>query len=674
MRKETMKLRILVCAALLLLPVWAASAGVVFTNLFSFNGTNGAYPVAGLVQGTDGNFYGTTSYSQVATSQYDDFGTVFKISTNGAFTSLYTFDSVTDTNGYYVDGADPVGVLVQGTDGFFYGTTYAGGTNCEGRCTWGTVFKISPDGAYANLYSFGTIQDENGDPLDGANPSAGLVQGNDGFFYGTTFEGGTNGGGTVFKISANGELKTLYSFIYGNSATNAGALPRAPLVQGRDGNFYGTTYIGGTNGSWGTVFKISPNGALTSLYSFGAVKDTNGIPLDGYYPYAGLVQGSDGNFYGTTYQGGTNNDGTVFKINTNGALTSLHSFGHTSDGGNPAATMVLGSDGYFYGTSSSIVFTISANGAFTSLYSFTNDYSANQLVQGSDGNFYGTIDGGGAYGFGTVFRLTLSPITTLPATDVGNLSAALNGSVNPNGSAATTYFQYGTDTNYGTATPSQSIGAGSNGFAAMTANISGLATNTIYHYQAVAVIGGTTYYGNDQTVTTQPSLLALASLSDDAYASSPVGYAGPPAYRSISTFAGPPPVEGFSANSYASADNSQFVIAYRGTYANPSIDFFATLDNIIVDLGFLNGDPSSGLDAYANAAALFVQNVQGQFTNANITVTGHSLGGALALEVGEASGLTAIGFNAPESYGVYFGILPELLSGLGTSLVSRIYG
>ena len=276
---------------------------------------------------------------------------------------------------------------MQGSDGNFYGTTYDGGTN---GC--GTVFKISTNGALTSLYSF-----TGGN--DGANPQAGLVQGSDGNFYGTTPDGGTNDAGTVFKISTNGALTSLYSFTGGNDGAN----PYAGLVQGSDGNFYGTTSRRRHERRHGTVFKISTNGALTTLYSF-----TGGN--DGANPYAGLVQGSDGNFYGTTaWTAARTTAGTVFKISTNGALTSLYSFTGGNDGANPQAGLVQGSDGNFYGTTSTAarhefdgygtVFKISTNGALTSLYSFTggND-GANPhagLVQGSDGNFYGTTSGGG---------------------------------------------------------------------------------------------------------------------------------------------------------------------------------------------------------------------------------------------------------------------------------------
>ena len=401
----------LLFGAALVLQVCGAQAAAVLTTLHSFHVfASGAYPHAELVQGIDDNFYGTTSGGGT-----NDAGTVFRINTNGALTTLYSF-----TGGG--DGSQPAAGLVQGGDGTFYGTTSGGGTN-GGQ---GTVFKISTNGALTSLYSF-----TGGG--DGSQPAAGLVQGSNGDFYGTSSTGGATGYGTVFKISTNGMMTTLYTF---GSITNAngdpldGANPTAALVQGGDGSFYGTTAAGGTytNYVWGagngTVFKITPNGALTSLYSFGAVHDTNGLPLDGANPTAGLVQGKDGDFYGTTYSGGnaliTDTDGvarplgTVFKINTNGMLTTLYAFSGTNDGASPHAGLVQGSDGNFYGTTEfnsyqigcpfcngaegpGTVFTMTPNGALTTLYSFSggND-SGNplaRLVQGRDGIFYGTTSG-----------------------------------------------------------------------------------------------------------------------------------------------------------------------------------------------------------------------------------------------------------------------------------------
>src|ERR1039458_3147774 len=232
---------------------------------------------------------------------------VFGARVGAGVTTLHSFQ-------VFPNGEHPSG-LVQGSDGNFYGTTENGGaTNYDAQTYnfgYGTVFKISTNGVQTSLYSFtgGT---------DGANPSAGLVQGSDGYLYGTTAQAGTNGGGTVFKISTNGALTSLYSFALlwdTNGLFMGSAGPATALVQGSDGNFYGTTSSGGVymnqyGDGYGTVFKITTNGMLTSLYSFGSVQDTNGVPLDGRNPSAGLVQGSDGNFYGTTAQVGTNGAGT----------------------------------------------------------------------------------------------------------------------------------------------------------------------------------------------------------------------------------------------------------------------------------------------------------------------------------------------------------------------------
>ena len=359
------------------------------TTLYSFTGTNdGGGPRGALALGSDGNLYGTTGSGGTNRN-----GTVFKISTNGALTTLYSFTGITD-------GAAPLGRLVQGRDGYFYGTTAEGGPY-----DFGTVFKVSTNGTLATLYSF-----TGGN--DGADPSAGLVEGADGNFYGTAPNGGTNGYGVLFKITANGGLTGLYWF----AANNDGASPAAALVEGADGNFYGTAASGGggTNGGWGTVFKIARNGAFTSLHLF--------TGNDGADPAAALLQASDGSFYGTTYGGGTNGAGTVFRMTPGGALTSLYSFTGGNDGAGPSG-LAQGSDGYFYGATygggtytNGTLFKIGANGTLTTLYSFTGaSDGANPsagLVQAADSNFYGTTYGGGTNGVGTVFRMTPSGALT----------------------------------------------------------------------------------------------------------------------------------------------------------------------------------------------------------------------------------------------------------------------
>jgi uncharacterized repeat protein (TIGR03803 family) len=249
---------------------------------------------------------------------------------------------------------------------------------------------------------------------DGFDPSAPLVQGSDGNFYGTTLGNyyepgvGTNQYGSVFKITPSGTLTALHDF----SSTD-GATAFAGLVQGSDGNFYGTTTYGGGSND-GTVFKITPTGTLTTLHSFSGT--------DGSNPYGSLAQGSDGNFYGTTVRG-PNGNGTVFEITPGGTLTNLYSFSG-GDGSTPVAGLVLGSDGNFYGINSGggasndgTVFKITTSGALTTLHSFNGTDGANpyaSLAQGSDGNFYGTTIYGGTSNYGTVFKITPSgTLTTL---------------------------------------------------------------------------------------------------------------------------------------------------------------------------------------------------------------------------------------------------------------------
>lgn len=310
------------------------------TLLYSFcsqpNCSDGANPQSGLVQGSDGNIYGTTQVGGTGTECpiYGTCGTVFKITLQGTLTTLHSF--CTQSN--CPDGATPVDALVQATDGNFYGTTFGGGAGCGGvGC--GTVFKITPSGTLTTIHRFNTY--------DGYWPFAGLVQASDGNFYGTTLLGGVdgiNGLGTVFKITSAGTVTLLYSFCSQPNCTD-GEDPYGGIVQARDGNFYGTTYGGGAHGD-GTVFTISSTGTFTTLHSFAGASD-------GFYPDAGLVQATDGNFYGTTFQGGANNGGTVFKITAAGALTTLHEFsGYPIEGALPTATLVQVGEN-LYGTTES---------------------------------------------------------------------------------------------------------------------------------------------------------------------------------------------------------------------------------------------------------------------------------------------------------------------------------
>ena len=363
------------------------------STLASLSGGIGGGSPNGLVQGPDGSLYGTTRYGGQAGN-----GTIFKITLDGTVMSLYSFPGAPN------DGIYPQGGLVKGIDGFFYGSTYYGGAYNHG-----TIFKIGPDGAFTSLYSFT-------DNSIVTNLQTALVQGDDGWLYGTTAAGGTNNYGTVFKISTNGDFASLYSFAGGND----GLYPLAPLVKGADGNLYGTTY--GTNsvyGSlYGTVFKISTNGGFTTLHNFaGGIRVTNGTN-----PKGRLVLGSDGKFYGTTYAGGLNNKGTVFGITTDGVFTRLYSFTNTYpilDGANPAG-LVQGFDGNFYGYTDNggsdydgSVFKLTTNGLLTSLFGSFCCSPPTGLVPGADGNIYGTVNGrGGYYYTGRLFKITTNGTLT----------------------------------------------------------------------------------------------------------------------------------------------------------------------------------------------------------------------------------------------------------------------
>ncbi len=304
------------------------------------------------------------------------------------------------------NGNNPTAPVIQATDNNFYGTTNLGGAN-----TYGTVYKMTPTGTLTTLYSFCSQQN----CADGSYPNAGLLQASDGNFYGTTSDGGAHGtGGTVFKITPSGALTTLYSFCSAQNCTD-GARPNTSLIEGIDGNFYGTTASGG-QGNYGTVFQLSPSGTLRTVYQFCSQSSCT----DGIYP-EGLLQTSDGTLYGTTlYGGNTTTVGTVFKLTTSGALTTLWSFcpqSHRTDGEQPLAGLALGSDGLFYGTTSlggangfGTVFKISSTGTFTLLHGFQQGTdgspSYGPLVQAVDGNYYGSTRMGGAHAGGTLFEVT----------------------------------------------------------------------------------------------------------------------------------------------------------------------------------------------------------------------------------------------------------------------------
>jgi uncharacterized repeat protein (TIGR03803 family) len=383
-----------------------------FTTLVNFDITNGADPyLMSLVQGPNGNLYGTTdSGGGFAGCGPPGCGTVFEITRNGTLTQLYNF-------GAEGHGAYPLAGLLLAPNGKFYGTT----------ARVGSVFEISSKGQLRTVYAFCSKPNCS----DGSTPWAGLMLATDGNFYGTTAYGGSTncaaGCGTVFKITPGGQLDTLYNFCFASNCAD-GYQPFAALVEGTDGNLYGTTYLGGNNSGdcfsgCGTIFKITPTGSLTTLYQFALT--------DGQNPDASLIQGVDGKFYGTTVKGGALGDGTVFEITSAGNLTTLYSFSG-GDGMGPYAGLIQATDGNFYGTtylggdfscnydrSCGTVFKLTPAGTLTTLHVFEYADGAEPfggLVQATDGTFYGAAYSGGNFvcdravdfpGCGTVYSLSV---------------------------------------------------------------------------------------------------------------------------------------------------------------------------------------------------------------------------------------------------------------------------
>jgi uncharacterized protein (TIGR03437 family) len=355
-----------------------------FSVVANFEGTKNYLPRA-MVQGTDGNFYGVGGWFFLSTP-----GMVFKVTPDGTVSTLYTYCSQPAC----ADGSFP-NALILGSDGNFYGTTTSGGSGVDttsNRLTGnGTVFKITSAGVFTTIYTFkGT---------DGAFPS-GIIQGSDGNFYGTTTEGGVGGGGIVFRLTAGGKLDTLLSFpiqMDGFSTPLYGASPYA-LLQASDGSFYGLT--AGIGGGGSSVFKISPSGLVSFIYTFPEL-----------YTSASLIQAADRNFYGALhFDDGL--AGLLFELTPGGVRTTLYNFKSQSDGISPLS-LLQAADGNFYGTSEmfntlaqGVLFEYSAAGGFQVLHDFgpTEGGIPFTLLQSRDGSLWGTSFQGGSHGAGDIFR------------------------------------------------------------------------------------------------------------------------------------------------------------------------------------------------------------------------------------------------------------------------------
>jgi uncharacterized repeat protein (TIGR03803 family) len=379
-----------------------------------------------LMQASDGNFYGVTTLGGNGN------GVAFRITPSGTLTPIYDFCSLTNCT----DGSEPRGGLIEGPDGELYGVTYSGGST-----TNGTIFKVSLAGKLTTLYNFcpagGTTCP------DGAVPTSALTLGSDGNFYGTIAGANSSGYfGEIFSLTPGGTFADLYTFCKSGGICSDGATPGG-LVEGTDGNFYGTTLNGGNtpgSSSPGTVFKITPAGTLTTEYTFcqsGGVNCTDGEgPLN-----QALAEGPDGNFYGATEDGGLSptaptKAGTLFSFTpSTKALDVIYSFCPASGGGfedcsngaTPGASPILASDGNLYGTTTALggsggggtAYGSSTSGGAGAIYKFCStggtdctdgSLPASPLSQGADGNLYGTTLGES----GVVFKLTATPALPAP--------------------------------------------------------------------------------------------------------------------------------------------------------------------------------------------------------------------------------------------------------------------
>ena len=439
---------------LLLCATATFSTAQTFTTLYSFAGTaanDGSLPGYGaLVQGFDGNLYGTTVQGGINCSEgAAGCGEVFKITPGGVLTGIHEFCAA----GSCPDGNQPEGGLALNIDGSLYGMTQFGGTSGSG-----TVFKITPGAPLDTLYSFdGTI---------GAEPMSTLVRAGNGNFYGITQTGGITGSGAIVKVTPRGIVSLVHSL---SNTVGIGQSDPAALAQGTDGNFYGVTGVGGSFGV-GTVFRLTPGGMLTVLHNF------SGTP-DGAAPSGTLVQGTDGDFYGTTRQGGANGRGTVFKITPAGELNIVYSFcplNGCPDGFDPVGGLVQAADKNFYGTTlgggsgsrNGTVFQMTPAGKLKTLHSFTGLEGSEPLaglVQHTSGIFYGTTNAGGANDMGSIFSLSmgksLNPFVEL-VTTIGKVGASvvilgdgLTGTSEVSFGGASAAFQVVSDTEITTTVP-----------------------------------------------------------------------------------------------------------------------------------------------------------------------------------------------------------------------------
>jgi uncharacterized repeat protein (TIGR03803 family) len=377
-----------------------------FTVMYNFGSNTGdpLYPqrIGAIVEGKDGALYSATEQG----GAYGK-GAFFKITTDGKLTVLHSFDQVHD-------GASPDGGVTLGSDGNFYGTCYAGGAQGVG-----TIWKSTPTGTVTVLHHLM--------PDDGSYPTSAPVQGKDGNFYGATSYTDNFLLGVVYKVTPSGAYTPLYKF-NGKDAATIGFFASS-LIAGADGNFYGTCYRGGPQGV-GTVYKITPAGAITAIHLFDRIH--------GATP-ANIMQASDGNLYGTCYEGGAANFGLVYKLTTSGDFTILHEFAAT-DGATPFAGVTLAKDGYLYGATKfggtgnrGVIYRINPSGAdFKVVYNRNLNmteglYCIQTPIQHSNGNLYGDTYEGGTKGGGVFYCIDTHIVTLAPTSGLVGATVTITG-------------------------------------------------------------------------------------------------------------------------------------------------------------------------------------------------------------------------------------------------------
>lgn len=373
-------------------PGGSPTLGVLYD--FPLDQLNGADPYRStLIQATDGNFYGTTLQGGAYTGNdwSSNYGTVYKIDTSGNETVVHSFCSQAGCP----DGDNPAGGVIQASDGNFYGTAMSGGANGIGD-----IYRVTPSGDFTVLYSFSQSAS--------SYPQSGLLQASNGDLY------GGSPGGPIFKITLKGKYSVVYTFVGGTGPTGIAG----PLIQASNGDLYGATQTGGAHDQ-GSIFRLTLAGKYTLLYSFGSQPNC----ADGAQPTSGLVQGADGNFYGTTVDGGPagcgSGTGTIFKITPKGKFTSLYGY-PASEGNWDPNQLMQATDGNFYATTNNggigggVVFQFAPGGTPTTLLNFGEpnqsgygSHPTGGLLQSTNGTLYGNAGGSEGTNSGAIFTVSI---------------------------------------------------------------------------------------------------------------------------------------------------------------------------------------------------------------------------------------------------------------------------